>query len=294
MTTSMIVMCALCAAVGVFVAFDALRPRHVRVRLTEADERPLSQRMMDAFFAPAAQRVMTVARVDVEEQKVTLARRLAQAEYPFASPEDVMGARLFNACLFAIFGGLLCLIIGLVSIAPLIMIGLAAVGWTTPSRTIAKAIQERNEQLILDASSTLDRLAIFLAAGNALPNAVRSLAERPGGAWVAEFRKVASHYAVNGDFPAALERAMEESGRLPEIVRVLERLRAASEMGGGRTADNLRQMAEDARVRIKLLLTERGYKNAVLMVIPAFFAIIAIAIVLVGPGAVQMMMALGG
>jgi Flp pilus assembly protein TadB len=284
---------ALFAAIGVFLVVEALGPRRMRVRLLDEDTRPFAQRMMDTFFAPAAMRVMGVSRVNVEEHKVTLARRLARAGYPFATPEDVMGARLFNAVLFGVFGGLLCLIVGLASVAPLAMLGLAAFGWFTPDRTIAKAEQERVEQLILDASSSLDRLAIYIAAGNALPTAVRSLAEKPGGAWVAEFRKVASHYAVNGDFPEALEDTMQQSGRLPEVVRVLERLRAASEMGGGNTAENLRNMANDARIRIKLTLTERGYKNAVMMVIPAFFAIVAIALVLIGPGAVQMVSSLG-
>ena len=284
---------ALVAGIGVFLVVEAMGPRRVRVRLMDEDTRPFTQRMMDTFFAPAAMRVMSVSRVNVADHKVTLARRLARADFPFASPEDVIGARLFNAVIFGIFGGVFCLIIGLVSVTPLAMLGAAAFGWFTPDRTIAKAEQERVEQLILDASSSLDRLAIYIAAGNALPTAVRSLAEKPGGAWVAEFRKVASHYATYGDFPDALEDTMQQSGRLPEIVRVLERLRAASEMGGGKTAENLRLMANDARIRIKLMLTERGYKNAVMMVIPAFFAIIAIALVLIGPGAVQMVSSLG-
>jgi hypothetical protein len=53
-------------------------------------------------------------------------------------------------------------------------------------------------------------------------------------------------------------------------------------------------MAVDARLTLKLLITERGYRNAVIMVIPAFFAIIAIMIVLVAPGAVKMVSVLSG
>jgi hypothetical protein len=108
---------------------------------------------------------------------------------------------------------------------------------------------------------------------------------------VAEFRKIASAYAVQGDFADALGKAIADSGRLPEITRVAERIRAAHEMGGGGVAQALRQMAADARSNVKTVLTERGFRNAVLMVFPTFLAIVASGIVLIGPGAVRMMTA---
>lgn len=205
-----------------------------------------------------------------------------------------MAYRLFTAVLFAVLGGVFALLVGLGAAALPLMLGLAVLGWLVPDRAIASAERERREQLILDAASALDRLAIYVAAGHALPAAVRSLAERPGGAWVAELRKIAADYAVTGDFPGALEQAIERNGRLPEIARVCERLRAAYEMGGGGVAQSLRRMAQDARHTIRLLMAERGYRNAVYMVIPAFFAIIAIAVILIGPGAVRMLAVLGG
>jgi len=283
---------AFVAAAGVFMFVEALGPRRVRVRLTETDQRPFAQRIVDTLFTPVSQRIMTIGgRVDLEENKKALALRLAQAGYPspFTSPEAVLGYRLFTAVLFAVFAGVFCLLSGMVSVALPLMGGLALFGWTLPNKIIADALKERGEQLTLDAASTLDRLAIYVSAGNALPAAVRSLSERPGGAWVAVFRQVAADYAVNGDFPAALARVVENSGRLPDISRVCERLRAAYDMGGGGIAQAMRRMAGDARIRIRLVITERGYKNAVLMVVPAFFAIIATVIILIAPGASRMM-----
>jgi len=283
---------AFVAAAGVFMLVEALGPRRVRVRLTEADQRPFAQRMVATLFTPVSQRIMTIGgRVDLEENKKALALRLAQAGYPspFTSPEAVLGYRLFTAVLFAVFAGVFCLMSGMISVALPLMGGLAFFGWMLPDKIIADALKERGEQLTLDAASTLDRLAIYVSAGNALPAAVRSLSERPGGAWVAVFREVAADYAVNGDFPAALARVVENSGRLPDISRVCERLRAAYDMGGGGIAQAMRRMAGDARIRIRLVITERGYKNAVLMVIPAFFAIIATVIILIAPGASRMM-----
>ncbi len=287
---------ALIAALGVFLLVDALRPRRVRIKLTEADRRPAMQRLIESLFAPAAARVMTIGRGNLDEHQADLTRRLARADYPkgFATPEQVLGARMFNATLFAVMVGAFALLIGLGGAALPLMLGAGLLGWNAPGRTIAQAEQERKEQLMLDAASSMDRLAIFVAAGSALPAAIRSLAERSGGAWVAEFRKVASAYAVGGDLQAALDETAEKAGRLPDITRVFERLKAAYEMGGGGMGKALRQMAADARIAARLLITERGYKNAVMMVIPAFFAIIAIVIILIVPGAVRMFAVLGG
>ena len=206
----------------------------------------------------------------------------------------MLARRLFTAVLFAVFSGVFALLVGMGALSLVLMAGLAALGWALPDRIIAQARQKRVEQLTLDAASTLDRLAIYVAAGSALPAAIRSLAERPGGAWVGEFRKAASEYAVTGNFQHSLEHVVEESGRLPEIARVCERLRAAYSMGGGGIADALRRMAADARVSIRLLITERGYKNAVMMVIPAFLAIVAATIILISPGATRMVGVLQG
>jgi len=283
---------AFLAGAGVFLLVEALGPRPVRVKLTDADRRPFVQRVVDTFFVPATRRLMSIGgRVDLDEQRETLALRLARAGYPtpFTTPESVLGYRLLTCVMFAAFAGGFALLSGWSQIALPSMLGMAFFGWTLPDKIIANAESERVEQLTLDAASTLDRLAIFVAAGNALPAAVRSLAERRGGAWVAVFRQVAADYAVNGDFPAALSTVVEKNGRLAEITRVCERLRAAYEMGGGGVARALRRMASDARTRIKLVITERGYKNAVLMVVPAFFAIIATIIILIAPGAVRML-----
>jgi pilus assembly protein TadC len=293
----MLAFLAVAAGTGVFLTVTSLGPRRVRVRLTDPDERPFIDRMLDVLFVPAAERVVTATgRVDLEERKRKLEQRLRRANYPapFTSPEAVLGYRMLTAVLAAVFGGVFALLVGLGGMALPLMAGLGALGWVIPGRSIHQAVEDRKEQLTLDAASSLDRLAIFVAAGNALPAAVRSLAERSGGAWVGVFRQVASRYAVTGDFQKSFEEVMAGNGRLPDIVRVGERLIAAYEMGGGGIAQSLRRMAGDARTNIRLLITERGYKNAVKMVIPAFLAIIAATIILVAPGAVRMLNVLSG
>jgi len=283
--------------IGILLAFDALRPRPPRVRLTSAPEGPLLQRLMDSFFAPAAMRVASIGRGNVAQMKKDLEIKLKRAGYPppFTKPEDVFAQKLFTAGLMVVIGSGLFLLLGLGAASPLIAIILAFLGWKLPDNAIRAAEQRRREALTMDAASILDRLAIHVAAGNPLPSAVRNIAEAPGkGEWLSEMRKIAADYAVTGDFVGALDNAVERNGGLPEIARVCDRLKAAYEMGGGKTSQALRQMAQEARVSIRLLVAERGYRNAVLMVIPAFLAIIAIAMILLGPGAVKMFAALGG
>jgi tight adherence protein B len=295
------VLLGLVAAGAVWLILSAFQKARPRVRLTDPDERPLLDRLMETLFVPAGRRVAALSRRNWDAQRNDLETRIAQAGYPppFTSAENVLGYRIFTAAIFAglvgLFGLLLSLFSpGLGAIALPLTAAAGLMGLFMPDQVINNAIRERQEQLTLDAASTMDRLAIYVAAGYALPVALRELATRPGGAWIAEIRGIASDYAVTGDFPGALEAAAQRNGRMPEIVGFTERLRSAYEMGGGGITDTLRRMSQDARVRIRLLLTERGYKNAVLMVIPAFFAIIAIALILIAPGGVQMIQVLGG
>jgi len=298
----MTLILGLLAGGGVFMFVDALRPRPPRIRLEAPDERPFLARLMETLFVPAGMRVARIGRHDWAGQRHDLAEQLARAGYPppFTTPENVLGYQVFTAALFAgmvaIFGFILTLLVGsgvAGIVIPLAFVA-ALMGWTMPRQTLRNAENQRKEQLTLDAASALDRLAIYLSSGYALPVAVRDLAQRPGGAWIGEFRQIAAQYAVTGDFPAALERTGERNGRLLEITRVTDRMRAAYEMGGGGLAKSLRGMSEEARVRIRLLITERGHKNGVLMVVPALFALIGITLVLIAPGAVQMLWVLGG
>jgi hypothetical protein len=291
MTLTLTPFFALLASCGVFLFVDALRPRRTRVQLNAPDERPLMPRLLDAFFAPAAERVLKVRRADLNLVRADLAVRLQRANYPapYLTVDAVLSYRLFLATLLAALGAVGGLMLNLGPGILVVMIGMACVGWLTPDKALSGAENERVEQLTLDAVSSLDRLAIHVSAGSALSMAVRDVAEQPGGAWVAEFRQLASAYAIGGDFGAAVEDVTDKCGRLPAIVRVLERLKAASEMGGGGTAKALRQMAQDARQTLKVLLLERGHRNTTLMVIPAGLAILAVIIVLLAPGMARLL-----
>ena len=288
----MAILLAIIGASGAWLLVDGLWPRPIRVTLGAPDERPTSQRLLETFFASAAERVMVIGgRVNLAQHKADLAQRLAQANYPqnLTTPEAVLSNRLLIASVLALFGAVFGLLLDLGPATVVMALGLGLLGWWLPDRVINSAIRERVEQLQLDAASVMDRLAVHTAAGTALPMAILTIADRPGGEWVAVFRQIASIYAAGsrtvrgGDFAGACDYAIKKNGRLPEIMRILERLKAASEMGGG-TSAALRQMAQDARTNARVVVAERGNRNTTLMVIPAFFAILATLVVLIGPG----------
>lgn len=236
---------AFLTALGLFVFIDGLRPRAPRITLTAPDTRPFTLRLLDTLFLPAAERLLRLSRVDLGTHRTDLAVRLARAKpfspAPFTTPDLVLkGYRLFTALIFALFGGLFGLLIGLGGATLAAMGGLGLAGWGMPDRVIANAIKDRRRAVgTVDAAATMDRLAIHVAAGSALPMAIRRVSDRPGGEWVATFRQAAARgpAASNGDFEQSADDVMDSSScRFPEIVRVLERLKAAKEMGAAAPA----------------------------------------------------------
>ena len=289
----MAILLALIGAIGAWLLVDGLWPRPIRVTLGAPDERPASQRLLETFVASAAERVMVIGgRVNLAQHKADLAQLLAQANYPqnLTTPEAVLANRLLMASVLALFGAIFGLLLDLGPVIAVTALGLGLLGWQLPDRVINGAIHERVEQLQLDAASVMDRLAVHTAAGTPLPMAIITIADRPGGEWVAVFRQIAAIYAAgykkkisSGDFNSACDFAIQSSGRLPEIMRIVERLKAAGEMGGG-TSAALRQMAQDARINARVVVAERGSRNTTLMILPGFFAILGAVIVLMGPG----------
>jgi hypothetical protein len=182
------VLLGLVAAGAVWLILSACQKARPRVRLTDPDERPLLDRLMETLFVPAGRRVAALSRRNWDAQRNDLETRIAQAGYPppFTSAENVLGYRIFTAAIFAglvgLFGLLLSLFSpGLGAIALPLTAAAGLMGLFMPDQVINNAIRERQEQLTLDAASTMDRLAIYVAAGYALPVALRELATRPGG-----------------------------------------------------------------------------------------------------------------
>lgn len=173
-----------------------------------------------------------------------------------------------------------------------VALGTGVLGFFLPAMDLKNRVARRDDQMIADMASALDRLANFLAAGYPLPLAIHRLAERPGGVFVAELRDVAAQYSVSGDLAAGIDTLLESNGNLPPLIPFASLVRTAARLGGG-VGEPLRDLAAELRAELTQRITARGYRNTVLMIVPAFFAILATLLVLAAPGALRAFTSLG-
>ncbi len=256
-------------------------------------QRPLVDRLFGAWAEGLLQR-RNAPDIETRLQQAGLWQR-AGALYPdvrtfyaycLASATLLAGLGLGGGLLLALLGELpLTLAVGLA-------VGLGALGGFLPVGDLRSQIAHRDDRMVADMASALDRLANFLAAGYPLPYAIHELAQRPGGVFVAELREVAAHYDVSGDLVAGVEALLETNGHLPPLLPFATLLKTATRLGGG-VSEALRALAAELRAELTQRITARGYRNTVLMIVPAFFAILATLLVLAAPGALRAFASLG-
>jgi tight adherence protein C len=290
---------AFLGGLGTFLAVSAGQrraPRTLRVRLGLEQvqaRRPLVDRLFGTWAETLLQRRDAT---DVET-------RLKQAgfwQHVGALYPDVRtfyAYKVASTALLAVLGlgaGLILASLGDFSPTTSLAVAVAtgALGFFLPDMDLKGKVSRRDDQMLADMASALDRLANFLAAGYPLAQAVQQLAERPGGVFVAELRYVAAHYNVSGDLAAGVETLLESNGNLPPLIPFVTLLRTAARLGGG-VSEALRSLAAELRAELTQRITARGYRNTVLMIVPAFFAILATLLVLAAPGALRAFASLG-
>jgi len=170
---------------------------------------------------------------------------------------------------------------------------LAPLGLLMPQAEVEKAIRNRDDGLVVDQATALERLANFVVAGQPLPQAILVFSERPGGAFVAWLRQVAAEYSRRGDLSEAVEQAMEANGSPGVLVSFATLVRRHVRMGGG-ASEGLRRMAREMREETKRRIIKRGYRNTILMVVPAGLAILASMLVLAAPGVARLVQNFAG
>jgi len=290
---------AFLGGLGTFLALNASQhraPRTLRVRLGLEQvqaRRPLVDRLFGTW-AETLLRRRDATDVETRLKQAGFWQRVG-ALYP--DGRTFYAYKVASAALLAVLGlgaGLILATLG--GFSPAASLGVAAataaLGFFLPDMDLKGKVSRRDDQMLADMASALDRLANFLAAGYPLAQAVQQLAERPGGVFVAELRPVAAHYNVSGDLAAGVEALLENNGNLPSLIPFVTLLRTAARLGGG-VSEALRALAAELRAELTQRITARGYRNTVLMIVPAFFAILATLLVLAAPGALRAFASLG-
>ena len=177
-------------------------------------------------------------------------------------------------------------------LAPAILIGpgflpvtlvLGILGLFLPDYHLSQLIKTRYELLRTELSFTLHRIAIHVAAGRALPVALRAIASRPGGLFVAELRQVMADYDTGVPLMEALKRMLERNPDLPELERFVDLVERATTLGQP-IAETLTEMGEVMQEKLEHEIEARGMATSVKMVLPMGLLVLpAIGIVVMGP-----------
>lgn len=140
--------------------------------------------------------------------------------------------------------------------------------------------RRRIEQLAGELPSVLELLALSVAAGEAVPEALRRVARIGHGLIAAELGAVGRQVASGVPLAAALAELARRAGH-PGLERALDHLVAALDRGSP-LAETLQAQAADVRVESRRTLLEAAGRSEVAMLLPLVFLIlpatIAIAI----------------
>ncbi|MCD2496982.1 type II secretion system F family protein [Microbacterium nymphoidis] len=194
----------------------------------------------------------------------------------------------------------LALAVGAAALGALVTIGLALTGrFTIPSLLLpivfgvagffgtdvwlTQAVNRRRQRIEDELPTVLDFLALCLAAGESLHDAVKRTASVGVGALAGELRAVTVETGTGSNLATALAAAGERIG-VPGVSRAFDHLLSALERGAPLAAV-LRDQATDAREDRKQGMLDQAGRKEVTMLFPLVFLILPLSVLLaVFPG----------
>jgi len=246
--------------------------------------RPLLDRAFGPFLAEWGTRLRFWLK---NEEKVRERLQAAGWPRPFRTVNDFYAAKVAGGIILFAAGLGFALLLGFGGFAIPLAVGLGALGFFLPDLSVEQQAKRRAEEMTVEMAFVPDRLAIYLAAGHALPYAIRRVAERPGGPFTEELRKVALDYETGGDIREALENMVERNPGLEDVAWFASSLTFAQEQGA-EMVPVLRSMGEEARKKLNNILNARGHRTTLLLIIPVGLLIVPASLLLVGaPGFVR-------
>ncbi|MEN2742452.1 type II secretion system F family protein [Microbacterium sp. X-17] len=219
----------------------------------------------------------------------SIARRLRRADGPL----DVVGFRarqLAWAAAGALAGALVAVALAVAGGAGVASILLPVVGGAAgallPDVLLTRAANARVGRIAEELPNALEFLALCLAAGEGLREAVARVAET-GGVFADELGRVTLAAQTGTPFADALA-ASSARLELPVWTRAVEHLVAALERGAPLAAV-LERQAEDARDGARRALLEKAGRKEILMLLPLVFLILPLSVLFaIFPGVVML------
>jgi len=240
---------------------------------------PLLDRALGPLLESASHTLAVVLRREDKDRELIIA-----AGYPLRY------RTVYNFYAWKVFIAVMLFLVGLVNAVIIgpgflpIALGLGILGLYLPDFHLRQLVQKRREMVRTEMAFVLHRLAIQVAAGQALPQALEQIALKPGGPFIQELRQVSTDISTGHTLTEALDGLAERAAGVDEVRRFVDLLERAQQLGSP-IADALTSMGRIMQDRVQQDIEARGMAASVQMVLPVGCLILpAIAIVVMGPG----------
>ncbi len=265
-----------------FVAQVQGSRRRVQLR-PEENERmqlsPLLDRALGPLLESASHALAVLLRREDKDREM-----IAAAGYPSRY------RTVYNLYAWKVFIALTLFLVGLFNAVLLgpgflpIALGLGVLGLYLPDFHLRQLVQKRREMVRTEMAFVLHRLAIQVAAGQALPQALEQIALKPGGPFIQELRQVSTDISTGHTLGESLDALAARAAGIDEVRRFVDLLQRAQQLGSP-IAEALTSMGRILQDRVQQDVEARGMAASVQMVLPVGCLILpAIGIVVMGPG----------
>jgi len=212
---------------------------------------------------------------------------------PFWNVETIWGTKVCDCLVGAVIGGLA--MFWLVALAgkpiylalPSLFVG-GLLGWVMPDIQLEGAVEKRQHLLTVEMGYRIPELAAYVRSGNSITRAFRHLADRPGGPFVAEIRRVLAVYDATTSLSVALEQMIERNQM--RAVNEFAQQVLMVEKEGGSIGPALNVLAESAQDNLRCRLEEQAEANAGAMTLPVNAGVSLAIFLLVGSPALYIVL----
>ncbi len=265
-----------------FVTRMAGTRQRVQLRSEESESvnlSPLLDRALGPLLDSASHTLAVVLRREDKDREM-----IAAAGYPprYRTVYNFYAWKVFIALMLFLVGLANAIILG-VGFLP-VALGLGVLGLYLPDFHLRQLVQKRREIVRTEMAFVLHRLAIQVAAGQALPQALEQIALKPGGPFIQELRQVSNDISTGRTLTEALDALATRAMGIDEVRRFVDLLERAQQLGSP-IAEALTSMGRILQDRVQQDIEARGMAASVQMVLPVGCLILpAIGIVVIGPG----------
>jgi len=162
---------------------------------------------------------------------------------------------------------------------------LGLIGFALPDWYLAQKREQRRTRIVMELPAVLSMLAIALAAGRSIEEAVARVSEGSEGELARELQRVRRELRFGQRYLVPALLAMSDRNQIPELQTIVGHIQAATNLGLTLT-EVLRTQASGLRERKRLYIVEEGGKGSIRMIIPvAVFILPVLFVILLAPAA---------